>query len=63
MKYIKYTDWEKIEKYVNDIEVVTFVTTRNTIQMSRFKHGGKAEYIRKLIKSGYTRAVKEKTGA
>ena len=26
MKFIKYTDRAKIEKYVNEIEVITFVT-------------------------------------
>lgn len=63
MKFIKYTERAKIEKYVNDREVITFTTTRDAIAMSRSKHGGKARYIQELIQDGYQRAVKAKAGA
>ena len=63
MKFLKYTERGKIEKYVNEIDVVTFTTTRNTISMTRFKHGGKAEYVQQLLNSGYQRILKAKAGA
>ena len=63
MKYIKYTDRAKIEKYVNEREVLTFTTTVNTISMTRCKHNGKMKYIQELINDGYTKAVKAKAGA
>lgn len=63
MKFIKYTDFAKIEKYVNEIMVVTFTTTRDSIRMSRVRHGGKSEYITQLVKEGYTRATRTKAGA
>ena len=63
MKYIKYTDRAKIEKYVNEREAITFTTTVNAISMTRCKHGGKMRHIQELIQDGYTRAVKAKAGA
>ena len=63
MKFIKYTDRAKIEKYVNEIEVVTFVTTRNNIEMTRSRHGGRQQKIQELLNEGYTRAIKTKAGA
>lgn len=63
MKYIKYTDRAKIEKYVNEREVITFTTTRDAIAMTRCKHGGKMRCIQELINDGYKRAIKAKAGA
>lgn len=63
MKFIKYTDRAKIEKYVNEIEVITFTTTVNAITMSRCKHGGRTQQIQQLLQEGYTRATKTKAGA
>lgn len=63
MKFIKYTERAKIEKYVNDIMVVTFTTTRNSIGYTRVRHGGKEQYIQELVKEGYTRAERTKAGA
>ena len=63
MKFIKYTDFAKIEKYVNEIEVVTFITTRNNIEMSRSRHGGRKNKIQELLQEGYTRATRTKAGA
>lgn len=63
MKFLKYTDRGKVEKYVNDREVVTFMTTRNAITMTRYKHGGKTDYINQLLETGYTRAAKTNAGA
>lgn len=63
MKFIKYTDFAKIEKYVNDIDVVTFITTRNNIEMSRSRHRGRQQTIQELLQEGYTRATKTKAGA
>lgn len=63
MKFLKYTEHGKIEKYVNDIEVITFTTTRNAITMSRFRHGGRTEYIQRLLKNGYQRTARTKAGA
>lgn len=63
MKFIKYTDREKIEKYVNEREVITFITTRNTIDMTKQKHGGKLQHIQELLNDGYKRATKAKAKA
>ena len=63
MKYIKYTESAKIEKYVNDIMVVTFTTTRDAIRFTRVRHGNKNAYIAQLLKEGYTRATRTKAGA
>ena len=63
MKFIKYTAYKKIEKYVNQIEVVTFTTTRNAIAVTKVKHGGKAEYIQQLLQDGYKRVIKTQAGA
>lgn len=63
MKFIKYTDNAKIEKYVNEIEVVTFVRTRNNIEMTRSRHGGRQQKIQELLQAGYTRAARTKAGA
>lgn len=63
MKFIKYTDRAKIEKYVNEREVITFTTTVNAIAMTRCKHNGKMQHIQDLINDGYKRAVKTKAGA
>ena len=63
MKFIKYTDRAKIEKYVNDIMVITFTTTRDAIQCTRARHGGKGRYVQELLQNGYTRATKAKAGA
>lgn len=63
MKFIKYTEREKIEKYVNEREVITFTTTVNAISMTRTKHSGKAEQIQQLLNNGYHRALKTKAGA
>lgn len=63
MKFIKYTDRAKIEKYVNDREVITFTTTVNAISMTRCKHSGRRQHIQELLNNGYIRAVKTKAGA
>ena len=63
MKFIKYTDRAKIEKYVNEREVITFTTTINTIAMTRSKHGGKLKQIQELLQEGFQRATKTKAGA
>ena len=63
MKFIKYTERAKIEKYVNEREVITFTTTVNAITMSREKHDGKTRRIQALLQEGYTRAIKAKAGA
>ena len=63
MKFIKYTENAKIEKYVNEREVITFTTTRNAIAMTRCKHGGKMRHIQELLQEGYQRAVKTRAGA
>lgn len=63
MKFIKYTDHAKIEKYVNDREAITFTTTVNAITMTRCKHDGKTKYIQELLNNGYNRVIKSKAGA
>ena len=63
MKFIKYTERAKIEKYVNEIMVVTFTTTRDSIKFTRVRHGNKNAYIAQLLQDGYTRAARTKAGA
>ena len=63
MNFIKYTDFAKIEKYINDIDVVTFTTTRNSIDVTRSRHSGRQQHIQELLQAGYTRAAKERAGA
>lgn len=58
MKFTKYSERGRIDKYVNDRTVITFLSGRNTIFVKREKHGGKEEYIQKLLASGYKRKVK-----
>lgn len=58
MKFTKYSERGRIDKYVSDRTVITFLSGRNTIFVKREKHGGKSEYIQKLLASGYTRKVK-----
>ena len=63
MKFIKYTDNAKIEKYVNEIGAITFITTRDAIKLTRNRHSGKRQYIQELLQAGYIRATKAKAGA
>lgn len=58
MKFTKYSERGKIEKYVSERMVITFMVGRNTIFVTKKKHGGKAEYIKSLLDKGYTRKVK-----
>lgn len=58
MKFIKFTDRGKIEKYVSQNSVITFMTSRNKIFLTKKKHGGKTEYIQNLISKGYERKVR-----
>lgn len=58
MKFTKYSDRGRIDKYVNDRTVITFLSGRNTIFVKRETHGGKEEYIQKLLASGYKRKIK-----
>lgn len=58
MKFTKYSERGKIEKYVSERTVITFMVGRNTIYVTKKKHGGKAEYIQKLLASGYKRKEK-----
>jgi hypothetical protein len=62
MKFIKYTDKGKLEKYVNSRTVITFLTSRNKIFVLKRQHGGKQKYINMLIENGYSR-VTMKAGA
>ena len=59
MKFTKYTEKGKLEKYVNERTVITFMTSRNKIFVVKYKHNGKREYIRHLIDKGF----KQKAGA
>ena len=63
MKFIKYTDNAKIEKYVNDLEVITFIRTRNNIEMQRSRHAGRCKVVQDLLNAGYTKATRTKAGA
>lgn len=63
MKFIKFTDNAKIEKYVNEIEAITFITTRDAIRLTRSRHSGRGQYIQELLQAGYIRATKAKAGA
>ena len=58
MKFTKYSERGKIEKYVSERTVITFMVGRNTIFVSKKTHGGKAEYIKSLLEKGYTRKAK-----
>lgn len=58
MKFIKFTSMGKIEKYVSQSAVITFMTSRNKIFVTKQKHGGKTEYIQNLIANGYERKIK-----
>lgn len=57
MKFIKYTEHGKLEKYVNERTVITFLTSTNKIFVLKRQHGGKQEYIKMLIDNGYSRAT------
>lgn len=63
MKFIKYTKKGKIEKYVSERAVITFLKSRNKISVFKTRHDGKNEYVRYLLNSGYQRAEKVKAGA
>lgn len=63
MKFIKYTDNAKIEKYVSEIGEITFITTRDAIKLTRSRHSGRGQYIQELLQAGYIRATKAKAGA
>lgn len=63
MKFVKYTDYEKIEQYVNEYSVITFITTRDAIKLTRSRHSGKRQYIQGLLQAGYIKAAKVKAGA
>ncbi|MGN0805367.1 MAG: hypothetical protein ACI4MS_08295 [Candidatus Coproplasma sp.] len=58
MKFTKYSERGKIEKYVSERTVITFMTGRNKIFVVKRQHGGKREYIDMLLKIGYERKVK-----
>lgn len=58
MKFVKFGEHGKIEKYVNERSVITFMTGRNKIFVIKRKHGGKREYINSLLERGYTRKIK-----
>lgn len=58
MKFTKYSEKGKIEKYVSESAVITFMTGRNKIFVTKRNHGGKREYIRLLLEQGYTRKAK-----
>lgn len=63
MKFIKYTNIGKIEKYVSESAVITFLISRNNISVYKKRHGGKSEYVRYLLNSGYKRKEKVQAGA
>lgn len=63
MKFIKYTDIGKIEKYVSESAVITFLISRSNISVFKKKHSGKSEYVRYLLNNGYQRKEKVKAGA
>lgn len=58
MKFVKFGERGKIEKYVNDRTVITFMTGRNKIFVIKKQHGGKREYINYLLENGFTRKLK-----
>lgn len=58
MKFTKYGKNGKIDKYVSERTVITFMTGRNKIFVIKRKHGGKQEYIKMLLKTGYKRKEK-----
>lgn len=58
MKFTLFTERGKIEKYVSETSVITFMVGRNQIYVNRKKHNGKREYINYLLEKGYTRKVK-----
>lgn len=58
MKFTKYGKNGKIDKYVSERTVITFMTGRNKIFVHKRKHGGKREYIKMLLESGYKRKEK-----
>ena len=60
MKFVKFTERGKIEKYVSESAVITFMTGRNNIYFTKKKHGGKREYIQSLLDKGFTRAEARK---
>lgn len=58
MKFTKYSERGRIEKYVSERTVITFMVGRNTIFVSKKTHDGKREYINQLLEKGFTRKVK-----
>lgn len=58
MKFTKYNERGRIDKYVSDRTVITFLSGRNTIFVTKKKHDGKREYINQLLEKGFTRKVK-----
>lgn len=58
MKFTKFSEKGKIDKYVSERAVITFMTGRNKIFVVKRQHGGKREYINYLLDSGFTRKLK-----
>lgn len=58
MKLIKFTERGRIEKYVSESAVITFMVSRNNIYVNKKKHAGKREYIAELLGKGYMRTAK-----
>lgn len=58
MKFIKYTDKGRLDKYVSERAVITFMRGQNKIFVVKRKHNGKREYINQLLNNGYKRIVK-----
>ena len=48
MKFIKFTERGRIDKYVSESAVITFIVSRDKIFVNKKKHAGKREYIEEL---------------
>lgn len=58
MKFTKFYRNGRIDKYVSETAVITFLISRNGIDVIKRKHSGKDRYIQSLLDRGYKRKIK-----
>lgn len=57
MKFVLFTEKGRIDKYVSEVAVVTFLKSRNKITVNKRQHSGKINYINLLMEKGYKRVA------